>query len=108
MAKLTQIVVDKFGRPYATLNVIAGPFTHESHGYSTQFVVVRCSDETSLTRSVIQVRSGRRIGRVAVSTGKGSYESRVKTLLLGIESGYGSPEVRKRLETARDIPKPIL
>lgn len=79
--------------------VIAGPFGHKlGNGFTFESVVVMCDDDQrNRTRSLIETRTGWRLGRISVRPRTSQYEEEARALIDRRITEVGADEIRNRI-----------
>lgn len=82
------------------LPILRGPFVCEAGDYSFGVVIVRARGDGIRTRSIIETRSGQRIGRVVVQHNAEGYRNAIDAVMRDLIWQHGTLEVARRVQAA--------
>jgi hypothetical protein len=92
------------GSEYVARPVVSGPFDINCISIVLNVAIVRAEDDTPRTRSVVDTRTGWRVGKIPSARGKATYWVHAKRLLADRVQQYGYAEVKRRIISAKSIP----
>lgn len=104
IAQRTQLCRSADGLHLIPHRIIKGPFDCEVEGHKFQLVVVKCKDDGGHVRSLVDVRSGMRVGRISAVRFKNEVLSAIGVMLAAYAKQFPDGEVRRRIESQADLP----